>query len=261
MSDTPGALPPLPRIPLTPRQWATFAAHGFKASAQQHHGDLAVPFGPLIPQDAVIFDVGAHAGQYAKLLARLAPQGTVYAFEPGRYTRAVLMLAMALNRAANVRVFPVALGAARATLELRTPVKRSGSYGFGLAHIGQDATTTRRETVEAIDIVTMDAFCAFMDIRRLDFIKADIEGWELQMLKGGEDALQRFRPCLWLEVVDASLARAGDSVAALWSFMSARGFTPYRIDDAGRISPTVQGEGDILWVPQERVGALPVLGG
>lgn len=249
--------PPLPRIAMRPRQWATFAAHGFKAVTQQHHGELFKPFAPLVPKDAVVFDVGAHAGQYAKLLARLAPEGTVYAFEPGRYTRAVLMLSMALNRVLNVRVFPLALGAATSVLELRTPIKKSGSFGFGLAHIGADGTDTRPQAVERIDVVTIDSFCAFLGIARLDFIKADIEGWELQMLKGGAATLARFRPVLWLEVVESSLARAGDCVAALWRFMSERQYLAYHIDLAGTVAPAeMHRQGDILWVPQERAPAL-----
>ena len=249
--------PPLPRIAMRPRQWATFAAHSFKATTQQHHGELFAPFARLIPKDAVVFDVGAHAGQYAKLLARLAPDGTVYAFEPGRYTRAVLMLSMALNRVLNVRVFPLALGAATGMLELRTPIKKSGSFGFGLAHIGEDKKDTRPQAVERIDVVTLDAFCAFLNIQRLDFIKADIEGWELQMLKGAAEALARFRPVLWLEVVESSLARAGDSVDALWQFMSERQYLAHRIDGAGTVTPSdARTPGDILWMPRERMSVL-----
>lgn len=259
MTDHHHDLPPLPRVVLTPRQWATFAAHGFKATAQQHHRQLAAIFRTLIADDAVVFDAGAHAGQFAKLFARMASRGVVYAFEPARYARAVLMLSMAFNRPSNIKVFPLALGASPGRLVLRTPIKRSGSFGFGLAHIGEDESPVRPETVETIDVVTIDGFCTFMGIDRLDFIKGDIEGWELQMLKGGTATLERFRPCVWIEVVGVNLARAGDSVEGLWQFMTKRAYEAFMFADGGQVRRLGAPEsGDILWVPSERAGALSV---
>src|ERR1700722_19602393 len=127
--------PPLPRFPLSWRQLRTYAAHGFKATFKQHHQELIPLFRTYVPEDGVVFDVGAHAGQYAKLFARLVPRGTVYSFEPGLYARSILMVAMALNRISNVRIFPVGLGSSAASLNLHVPVKKSGSVGFGLAHM------------------------------------------------------------------------------------------------------------------------------
>jgi FkbM family methyltransferase len=242
----------LPRLPMTPRRWLSFAAHCFKATVAQHHRDLVPVFRPLLAEDAVIFDVGAHAGQFTKLFARLAPRGRVYAFEPGSYARSILMLSLALNRVANVLVFPVGLGAAARRAELRTPVKRSGSYGFGLSHIGEDEDSTRREAVERIEIVTLDGLCDLLGIERLDFIKADIEGWELQMLKGGAATLRRLRPKLWLEVHDRHLARAGDSAGALRDFLAAEGYVAYRVDERSGLYPApAEGEGDFLFLPGE----------
>jgi FkbM family methyltransferase len=250
-------LPPLPRIALSPRQWGTFLSHGFKAAAQQHHQELAPLFRRLVPADAVIFDVGAHAGQFAKLFARLAPQGTVYSFEPGFYARAILMLSLALNRVTNVTVFPLALGSAAGVTQLRMPIKASGSYGFGLSHLGTAERDGRAAHVESVDVVTLDAFCAFLSLARLDLIKADIEGWELQMLRGAAATLRRFRPLLWLEIVDAQLARAGDSRNALWTFLSQEHYRPHRVTAQGDITRLeAAGDGDVLWVPEEKEAAL-----
>jgi hypothetical protein len=58
------------------------------------------------------------------------------------------------------------------TAELRMPVKRSGSLGFGLAHLGHGAGTGH-ERVESVRLVTIDGFCACLGLTRLDFIKAE----------------------------------------------------------------------------------------
>ena len=66
----------------TLRQRLDWLRHLGVACFQQHHTELTPVFRPLIAPDAVVIDVGAHAGQFSKLFAGLAPQGRVYAFEP-----------------------------------------------------------------------------------------------------------------------------------------------------------------------------------
>src|SRR5690242_6265415 len=90
----------------------TWLAHLFKAVAKQHHRELVPVFARFIPEDGVVLDVGAHAGQFAKIFARLARKGRVFAFEPGTYARSILRLALYLNRARNVAIVPMGLGEA-----------------------------------------------------------------------------------------------------------------------------------------------------
>ena len=250
-------MPALPRMQLTLRRWATFAAHCYKAATKQHHGELLPILGRLVPQNGVVFDVGAHAGQFAKLFSRLTPEGVVYSFEPGRYARLVLMFAVAVNRIANIRIMPFGLSDHPDRLELHVPVKKSGSFGFGLSHLGgkaEDEDGGRQRVDEVVDLVTLDGFAACFPIARVDLIKADIEGWELRMLVGGKEVLTQHRPVLWIEVVDHHLARAGDSMAALWSFLESLNYRAYLGRDDGSMTPlTAPQQGDILWVPVEKV--------
>jgi len=74
-----------PAVPYRRRLTGSFLAHLFKATAQQHHRALAATIARFVPAEAVVFDVGAHAGQYTKLFARTASAGRVYAVEPGSY--------------------------------------------------------------------------------------------------------------------------------------------------------------------------------
>lgn len=248
--------PPLPRVALTPRRWLTFAAHSYKAAAYQHHRELMPALRQLIVEDAVVFDIGAHSGQFATLFARIASQGTIYSFEPGRYARMILTLALAINRTSNVRVFPIALGDKAGPSSMRMPVKRSGSFGFGLANLGT-GETSRPHISEPIDVATLDGLCSAMGVARIDFIKADIEGWEMRMLVGGRAMLERFHPTLWLEIVDSHLSRAGDSMVALWGFLTGLDYKPFiGRDDGGFSVVDAPTEGDIVWVSSDRAALL-----
>jgi FkbM family methyltransferase len=229
----------------------TYLAHLFKAVFKQHHKLLIPLLRRVIPEDGVVLDVGAHAGQYAKIFSRLAPRGQIYAFEPGSYARSILRVALACNRCRNVAVVPVALGACEGTEILTVPVKRPGSYGFGLAHFGPETRfpTTEREVV---GVSTIDRMVELLGLTRLDFIKADIEGWELQLMRGGERAIRRFRPVMLLELNAQGLARAGDDLATAFAAIAGLGYRPAAGDLTGALTPVAGPRiGDIWWLPAE----------
>jgi len=240
---------------LSLRARLSWCAHFWKAATQQHHREYRPLFRRFVPPDGVVCDVGAHAGQFTKLLSRLAPEGRVYAFEPGGYARSILTRVVALHRLRNVEICPMGLGDRAEAATLSVPLKRSGSMGFGLGHIGADA---RASATESVPLTTLDAFVRDRGLARLDFIKADIEGWEMRMLAGAAGAIARFRPALLLEVVATHLARAGDTQAGIWQFFAAQGYRARRVEaEGGRISlgPVARaGDGDFLWMPGERDG-------
>jgi FkbM family methyltransferase len=229
-----------------------FFAHLFKAVFKQHHRELLPLLRPLISADAVVLDVGAHAGQYAKLFARLAPRGRVYAVEPQSYARRILRAALAVNRLGNVIILPVALGARRGKARLTIPVKASGSYGFGLAHLGPDQRGGPAET-EEVDVETLDGLAQRLGLARLDFIKADIEGFEQAMIEGATLTLKRLKPALLIEFNQAHLARAGGSVASLWKMLKGLGYRPFDPGVGSAMAPISRPrQGDILWLHGER---------
>jgi len=235
---------------LTTRQRASWLAHLFKASTQQHHGELRALFAPHVPPDAVVVDVGAHAGQFSKLFARMAPAGHVYAFEPSAYARSIMTPALRLNRIMNVTLTAAGLSDSVGRLTLHTPLKRSGALGFGVAHLG--AAGADSDTIDqTVELTTLDDFAALEGLERLDLIKADVEGWEMRALKGGQETLARFRPSLYLEIDEALLSRAGDSPGALFDWLGALGYRGYQAPDA-RPAPRWAGTGDYLFTATRR---------
>jgi FkbM family methyltransferase len=222
-----------------------FFAHLFKAVFRQHHRALVPMLRRVIPHDAVVLDVGAHAGQFAKLFAGIAPEGRVYAVEPGHYARVILRTALRLNGLRNVTVLPLALGDHNGVAILTVPVKRSGSYGFGLAHLSAGGTGAAEQ--ELVPLATLDEAAAALGLERLDFIKADIEGYELRLIQGARATLARFRPALLIEIDETRLARAGDSLEALWRELVSLGYRPCAPTQAQTPISTPCG-GDVLWL-------------
>ncbi len=234
---------------LTPRARISYLAHLYKACVKQHHKELIPPFSTLIPKDGVVIDAGAHAGQFTKLFAAMVPQGHVHSFEPNSYAYSILNKAMMIKGMQNVCIHRAGLSDAEGSLEISVPVKPSGSIGFGLSHFGQ-SQDDRPYLHETATVITLDHFVANHNLTRIDFIKADIEGWELRMLKGAEQAIDRFKPALFLEVVDGNLQRAGDDTQALWDFLTAKGYQGYQVENEnstlGQLAS--HADGDVLFV-------------
>lgn len=236
----------------TGRVAPAFFAHLFKAMAKQHHRELMPLFRDLIREDAIIFDVGAHAGQFTKLFARLAPQGFVFAVEPQSYARRILATAIRVNRLKNVAILPMAFGETPGVSLLSLPIKASGSYGFGLANLGGDVGGRKYE-IEAVAVATLDQCIAALALDRLDFLKADIEGAELIMLKGAQRTLETLRPVLYLELDEGHLAHCGGTLADAWDFLAQHGYRAYDPAPSRHGAPILEPRvGDILWLPIEK---------
>jgi FkbM family methyltransferase len=224
-------------------------AHLGKAMFQSHHGELDPVLGPYIPKDAVVFDVGAHAGQMAKLFARLAPTGKVYAFEPGSYALSVLRPGIWASGFSQIEIVPLGLSDAPGTAILHMPVKKHGGYGFGLSNLSAD--NSGQTVADEVKLTTLDAFVAERGLERLDFIKVDVEGWEAQFLKGAMASVARFRPVIMMEVVADFLARAGTAPSDIFGPLSALGYSARHMV-TGRVSREFEQDGDYLFLPDGR---------
>jgi FkbM family methyltransferase len=240
-------------VQIEPYRWRlspSFVAHLWKAVTQQHHRELLPALTRCIPRAGVVLDIGAHAGQFAKLFAGIAADGQIYAVEPGSYARAILRAAIGARRFRNIAVLPVALGDEARLETLNIPLKASGAVGFGLSHFGDAETRWPRVATETVAQTTVDALVAALALDRLDFIKADIEGGELRMLYGACTVLERFRPRLLIELTETHLARAGDTLAAAFGFLVERGYRAFALDAAGGFVPVATPrDGDFWFLP------------
>lgn len=250
---------PLRGARLSLRQRLTWAAHFFKALAYQYHREFGPRIAALVPADGVIVDVGAHSGQFAKLFGRLVPRGTVYAFEPGHYALSILRPVLRLRGFGNVRIVPSGLSDREGAEVLNIPLKKRGSVGFGLAHIGRDVSG-RAVVSEEIALTTLDAFAAGEKLARLDFIKCDIEGWELHFLRGATETLARLRPSLMLEVAPWALERVNATPQEIFDIFAPLRYRLFRTHEKEgyRFHPVAgfDGPADYLFVPEEKAALV-----
>ena len=171
--------------------------------------------GSLTP-DGIMIDVGAHFGSS---LGRFAGAGwTVYAFEPDPANRAKLV--------ARIKDKPNVILSEEAVSD--TPGQEVAFYASDESS-GISALSAFRDThreVARVRTVTLDTVVARHDIARIDFLKIDVEGFEMAVLRGLD--FDRIKPAVVLaEYEDDKTRPHGYDVHDLCRFLTARGYHVY----------------------------------
>jgi FkbM family methyltransferase len=170
----------------------------------------------LCGPDAVVVDVGGNIGTTALHFAASVPQGVVHTFEPSREMLASLRRNIALSDADNIVVHAVGLsdGRARGHLQVATPGNPGSAFFVADGGTGPEA--------DAAEVRSLDEEMRGLD--RIDFVKIDVEGLELAVLRGARTLLRRHRPVVLFEVNERALARAGASGAEVCRFLGELGY-------------------------------------
>lgn len=139
-----------------------------------------------------IVDSGANIGQTALTFAALLPQARIYAYEPGADARAWLAEGVAANNFSQITVECTGLGSAAGTARLASEDndERHGSWNKISTTVG-----------EPITIATLDDELDRLGLATLDLWKLDMEGYEIEALRGAKRALAAGRiRALYVEV-------------------------------------------------------------
>lgn len=143
-------------------------------------------FRSVVRPGMVALDVGANVGAYSLLLGQwVGPAGKVFAFEPAPKPFNGLVRHVRLNHLERIiHPVPSAVGAARSTAPLLL-ASTAGESRLATSVEGQDRTID-------VPVTSLDAFCAAEQIAP-DFIKVDVEGAELDVLRGARETIRRGR--------------------------------------------------------------------
>jgi FkbM family methyltransferase len=195
-----------------------------------------------LPEGAVFIDVGAHVGYYTlNASKRVGNSGRVVAVEPNPPTADRLRRNIRLNDESNVSVQQVACTDAETTLHFF----QAGSENTGSSSISKDNAHSRQE----IDVrgEPLDSIVKELALTRIDLVKIDVEGAELQVLRGMTRSLAMYRPRIIIELVEENLKNVGASVTEVREFFRQYGYVQKR-----------QVDGDnYLWAPSAIQAAAP----
>jgi FkbM family methyltransferase len=136
--------------------------------------------------------VGANVGDYALLVKRLIPAATVSAFEPSARVHAELVRHVTEAGVEGVKTFNLGLSDEERTVELYS-YTADGHDASVLSSIDPRLPTqvvdVRVSSTERISVRALDDFCDSEGVDKIDFLKLDVEGHELSVLRGARRML------------------------------------------------------------------------
>ena len=196
--------------------------------------------GVVSPGDTVL-DIGANAGFYTVRLARLVGSpGAVHAFEPIPETFDILRHVVAALGLANVVLYPAAVADREGELTMEVPREGRQVENYYLAHLT----------------------LAPAGLPRVSFVKCDVEGAELLVLRGGAGLLRADLPVVLCEVSDDMATRLGHTSDDVFAFLHDLGFDAWHPagDRLERTERAVPGVVNYFFIPRGRPLPAPQWG-
>ncbi|HEY4210711.1 MAG TPA: FkbM family methyltransferase [Steroidobacteraceae bacterium] len=200
---------------------------------------------------ASVFDIGANEGQAARAFLRAYPKSTVYSFEPdpGSYQR----LVDATAGQPRVKPFNLALGRAAGSAKMfRFKFDQTNSLlpkAVGAEQYVADAEYLAAAGETLVEVTTLDAFCAAQSVTRIDLLKIDTQGYELEVLSGAPQLLQSGAISLiYLEVCFVRYYEGQPLFPELYQFLYDRGYRFVGLYESGFLTHYHHVGGNALFV-------------
>ena len=191
----------------------------------------------MLPASGIFLDIGANIGYHALCAAKkLQDGGQVIAFEPSPETFRHLQEHIALNKFTNITAVQKGISDKTTTAAFYFSGKENtGSSGLSPSgeFSGQSIT---------VELVNGDEWLQQHNITNIDAVKIDVEGHEMQVLKGLSQTLQQNRPVIMIEILASTLARFDHTPAEVYGFLNGIGYKAYQLNDAKQLAPVKENE-------------------
>jgi len=159
---------------------------------------------------------GGSDGRHSYLLSEhVGSEGHVHVYEPSNYSYKILTRLLRWHNLKNVTPHNLAVGAERGRMILSVPVKLSGHLGRAYGVVSANGQTASEELLatsnsaefvdQETDVVSLDNVVEDENLDRVDFIRCDVEGSEINFIKGGKATIEKFLPSLLIEIHPFSL--------------------------------------------------------
>lgn len=186
----------------------------------------------LMKKGQVIFDVGTNIGETLLNFARLTgEQGYVYGFEPDQENYNNARKNISLNNFTNIHVFQQAVSDKKETVKLYC----IEPHNRGMNRI-LEPEHEKHGQFTILETTTLDSIVLQNNIKRVDVMKIDIEGYEMHAIRGAMEMLKRFKPVLFIEVGYTRLINNKTSPNQLMKILEDLGYNIFHSETEQKIT-------------------------
>ena len=163
------------------------ALKGFLFSDPQRNGEYKF-LGSYIKDNMLIFDVGANTGEYSEHILSFNRNVVIHCFEPVSKTFKALEKNIKCKNSQNLFLNNYGLGDKASQVEMFIYGENAGSNS--IYYSDYHANKSNGITKELVQLTTLDEYIKEKNITKIDFLKIDVEGHELNVIKGGTNTLK-----------------------------------------------------------------------
>lgn len=177
----------------------------------------------------VILDIGANFGVQSLQFAKEFNKSKIYSVEPTDYAFSKMLINFELNKKKFENLFPCQLFIGIEDQKLPNSIYSSWNLEFEekkhKKHLGSERTTNMAS------LMTLDNFIISKNIKKIDFIKLDVDGYEYYVIKSGFQFLKKNKPPIFMELAPYLYKEYGYSVENLIDLILSLDYKFYNINN------------------------------
>lgn len=175
----------------------------------------------IIKQGDTCIDIGANVGYYSSVMSHaVGNDGRIISIEPVSVFAQVFRKNMKRCGLDNITLHEVALGAKKGRLKMGTPLI-DGVLRHGLTHVIEEGENTAGMKVYDVPVVVPDELLS--DVAKIDFVKCDVEGYEVYLFPLFLNTLKRHKPKIQIEITGK------ENIEKMISILSPLGYIPNKL--------------------------------
>jgi len=169
-----------------------------------------------------VIDVGAHTGEFARMIKQVLPNAAIISFEPLRdeFQR----LQQQMQNGPGFVAFNFAVGDSNETVEIHRSSYAQSSSLLPMAELHKQAfPTSAGQTTETVEVKRLDDVLNAFDLKREVLMKIDVQGYEDKVIAGAPETVEKTKAII-IEVSFRELYEGQPLFERVFELLNAKGF-------------------------------------
>lgn len=169
-----------------------------------------------------VIDVGAHSGEFARMIKRVLPDAAIFSFEPLKDV--FQRLEQETKNGSNIMAFNCALGERNETVEIHRSSYAQSSSILPMAQLHKDAFPVSADhTSQTVEVKRLDDVMKEFTLKPEIAIKIDVQGYEDKVIAGGPETIEKTKAII-VEVSFRELYEGQPLFEKIFQLLNGKGF-------------------------------------